>query len=128
MVHTCQWQWLVAIMATGTTQYFAPFSEGRKKKRTGTNGHHTSSQICCHWRIACRSVCVRERGGERFSHITSTHRKYIKTHIMNLDWVTFLCFDGAVRRRIRRLDIQLFRLGLLLRRHEQPEHKDRCPP
>lgn len=46
---------------------------------------------------------------------------------MNLDWITLLCFDGAVRRRIRRLDIQFIRLGLLLRRHEQPESENGYP-
>jgi len=43
---------------------------------------------------------------------------------MNLDWVTLLSFDGAVRRRIRRLNIKLLRWGLLLRGHEQPESKN----
>ena len=46
---------------------------------------------------------------------------------MNFDWVALLCFDAAVRRRMRRLDIQLLRWGLLIRRHEQPESKNGYP-
>jgi len=46
---------------------------------------------------------------------------------MNFDWVTFLCFDGAIRRRIRRPDIQLLRRGLLLRGHEQPKRENGNP-
>jgi hypothetical protein len=75
-------------------------------------------------------VCVRarERGGERFGHTSTDCEECNKTHIMNLDWVTLLCFDGAVRRRIRRLDDQFIRWRLLLRRHEQSESKNGYPP
>ena len=69
-----------------------------------------------------------------FSRIETTTRRSVQetynvdknaTHIMNFDWIALLCLDGAVRRRIRRLDIQPLWYGqrLLFRRHEQPESR-----